>query len=106
MAALKSEPLVKPLCIDAGVMGEQLDELAAFAARLLDRPSHELFADASAAAIGSDADVLDQTARGALRTQARHDAELQAADDATSFFRDHELEVRITVHRFKGFEVR
>ena len=80
--ARKSEPLIEALRIDAGVMGEQLDQLAAPRLRLADRPLHELLADAAAAAIGSDADILDQAARGALRAQARQDAELQAADDA------------------------
>ena len=81
MAARKSEPLVEALCVDAGVMREQLDQLAAFTPRFADRPLHELFADAAAAPIGGDAHVLDQPARGALRAQARQNAELQAADD-------------------------
>ena len=72
MALRKSEPFIKSLL-------------------------HELFADAATAAIGGDADVFDQAARRPLRAQARQDAELQAADDAARFFRDHESDVRIGI---------
>src|SRR5712671_4508176 len=86
VTALKSKPLIEPLRVDAGVMGEQLDQLAIPGARLRDRPLHELLADAAAAAIGGDADVLDQAARGPLRTQSWQDAKLQAADDRPALF--------------------
>src|ERR1700694_1514449 len=76
MARLKSQPYVEPLRIDPGVVRQQLDQLATLAARLRDRPLHQLLADAAAAAMGGDADVLDQAARGALRAQSRQDAEL------------------------------
>src|SRR5260370_39129313 len=106
MASPESEPLVKPLRIDARVMGEQFDQLAAFGARLSDGPLHQLFADAAAAATAGDANVLDQRARGALRTQSRQDAELQAADDGPlAVHRDHELEVRIAVDRLERLEI-
>src|ERR1700759_2298451 len=82
MTARESEPLIEPLRIDAGVMGEQFDDLAASRARPFDGPAHELLADTAAAAIGGDADILDQAARGALRAQPRQNAKLQAADDA------------------------
>src|SRR5947208_258021 len=81
VAARKAEPLVKPLRIDAGVVGEQFDQSASPAPRFRHRPLHHLFADAAAAAMAGDADVLDQAARGALRAQPRQNAELQAADD-------------------------
>src|SRR5580692_3792499 len=98
MAARKSEPLVKSLRIDAGVMGQQLDQLATLGARLRDRPLHELFADAAAAAMGGDTDILDQPARGALRAQARQDAKLQTADDCAALaLGDHEPDVRIGI---------
>src|ERR1700710_3141376 len=84
MARLKSEPHVEALRVDAGVVREQLDQLAALAARLRDRALHQLLADAAAAAMRGDADVLDQAARGALRAQARQDAELQAPDNRTA----------------------
>jgi hypothetical protein len=67
VARLKSQPLVKPLRIDTGMMRQQLDQFAFLGARLGQRPSHELFADAVASATRVDADVLDQAARGALR---------------------------------------
>jgi hypothetical protein len=60
-----------------------------------------LLANAAAAPIGSDAHVLDQAARGALRAQARQDAELQAADDAPTLLRHHELDVRIAAQPFE-----
>ena len=87
-------------------MGEQFDQLAAFAARLLDRPSDQLFADAAAAAIGGDADVLDQAARGTLRTQARQHAKLQATDDTAALLGHHELDVRIAIEHLERLEVR
>ena len=46
MAARKAQPLVKPLRIDAGVMRQQFDQLAALAARFRNRPLHHLLADA------------------------------------------------------------
>src|SRR6478752_10325956 len=73
MARLKSQPLVKALGIDPGVMREQLDQLASAATRLRNRPLHQALADALAAAMGGDANVLEQTARCALRTQPRQD---------------------------------
>src|ERR1700681_202236 len=45
MARLKSQPYVEPLRIDPGVVREQLDQLATLAARLRDRPLHQLLAD-------------------------------------------------------------
>ena len=66
MAALKSEPLVEALGVDTGMMRQQLDQLAAFRARFRDRPLHHRFANAAAAAMRGNADVLDQAARGTL----------------------------------------
>src|SRR5207247_3369674 len=80
MAARKAEPLVKSLRIDAGVMRQQFDQSASLGPCFHDRPLHHLLADAAAAAVFGDADVLDQATRGALRTQPRPNAELQAAD--------------------------
>ena len=62
MARLKSEPLVKPLRIDAAVVREQLDQLAILRARFRNRPLHQLFANAAAAAMRGDADVFDYAA--------------------------------------------
>jgi hypothetical protein len=67
MARLKSQPNVKPLRIDACVMCQQFNQLAAFRARFRDGPLHHLLSDAAAAALGGDANILDQAARGALR---------------------------------------
>src|ERR1700694_5055329 len=67
MARLKSQPGVEPLRIDAGVMREQFNQLATLGARFRDGPLQHLLADAAAAALGGDANVLDQAARGALR---------------------------------------
>src|SRR5512143_2679992 len=105
MARRKTEPLVEPLRVDAAVVREQFDELAALRARFPERPLHELLADAAAAAIGSDADVLDQAARGALRAQTRQDAELQAADHpARAGLGDHQFQIGIAVHGLEGPE--
>src|SRR5262245_7862013 len=79
-------------------MGQQLDELAASAARLLERPLHQLLADAAAAPIGGHAHILDQAARSALRAQARQDAELQAADNIAALLRHDKLDIRIALH--------
>src|SRR6266478_7872199 len=81
MARLKSQSRIESLRIDAGVMREQFDQLAAPGARFRDGPLHHALSDAAAAAMGGDANILDQAARGALRAQPRQDAELQAADD-------------------------
>src|SRR3984893_1243953 len=83
MAQLKSQPFVESLRIDAAMMREQLDELAAPRPRLRNRPLHHFLPDAAAAAMRGDANVLDQAARGALRAQSRQDAEFKAADDGT-----------------------
>src|SRR5260370_36320022 len=106
MAWLKSQPRVEALRIDAAAMRQQLDQLATPGARFRDGPLHHLLADAAAAAMRGDANVLDQAARGALRTQSRQDAELQAADDgAFTILRDHELDIRIMVERFERPEI-
>ena len=106
MAASKSQPFVEALRIDAGVMGEQLDQLAAFAACFRHRPLHQLFADAAAAEMGSDADILDQAARGALRAQSGQDAELQAADHHPALLRDNELDIFIAIDSLERREIR
>src|SRR5882757_2615228 len=105
MATRKSEPLIEALRVDAAVMGEQFDQLAAAGAGLRQRPLHQLLADAAAAAIGGDADVLDQAARGALRAYSGQDAELQAADDRPALFRDHELQIRIALDPLERLEI-
>src|SRR5438034_11679120 len=66
MARLKSQPRVESLRVDAAVMREQLDQLAALGARLRDGPLHQALSDAAAAAMRGDANILDQAARGAL----------------------------------------
>src|SRR5436309_11628847 len=49
MARLKPQPLVEALRIDAGVVREQFNQLAAFCLRLRNRPVHQLLADTAAA---------------------------------------------------------
>ena len=54
--------------------------------------------------MAGDANVLDQSARGALRTQPRQDAKLQATDHrAVTILRDHELNIGITLDRLERF---
>src|SRR5450631_2924690 len=89
VARLESQPLVKSLGIDPAVMGQQLDQLAAAGARFRDRPLHQLLTDAAAAATAGDANILDQGACGALRTQSRQDAKLQAADHGAGAILGH-----------------
>src|SRR3954451_18113763 len=106
MARLKPKPLVEGLRIDAGVVREQFDESAAFCPRLRHRPLHQLLADALAAAMRGDADVLDQRARGTLRAQTRQDAKLQAADNLPALaFRDHQLDVRIALDLLERLKI-
>src|ERR1700704_3321057 len=86
--------------------GEQLDQLATPGAGFRDSPLHELLADAPAAAVAGDADVLEQAARGALRAQSRQDAELQAADPrALALFRDHQLDIWSLSERLEREEI-
>jgi len=95
-----------PVRIDAGVMRQQFDQSASLGARFHHRPLHHLLADAAAAAAAGDADILDQAARGALRTQPRQDAELQAADDdALPVLRDNELDIRIVCEPLERREI-
>src|SRR5712691_1781348 len=55
MAARKAQALVEALRIDAGVMGQQLHQLAAAIASLGKRPLHQLLADPLAPAMRGDA---------------------------------------------------
>src|SRR3981189_2135309 len=88
------------------MMGEQLDQLATPGAGFRDSPLQELLADAPAAAVAGDADVLEQAARGALRTQSRQDAELQAAHHgAVPIFGDHELNIWVLFERVHRAEI-
>src|SRR5260370_20227667 len=106
MARLKPQPPVKSLGIDAGVMREELAQLAAPGACFRNGPLHKLLADATAAAMRGDANILDQAARGTLRAQSRQDAKLQAADDGpVSILRDHELDVWIAFDRLECPEI-
>src|SRR6202158_2184698 len=106
MARLKSLPRVEPLSIEAAAMRQQLDQFATPGARFRDGPLHHLFANAAAATMRGDANVLDQAARGALRAQSRQDAELQTDDDgALAILRDHEVYIRIMVERFERPEI-
>src|ERR1700748_204034 len=106
MASRKSEPRIEPLRIDAGVVREQLHQLAPLGARFRDRPLHHLLADAAAAAMAGDADVLDQGARGALRAEPRQDAEMQAADHDGVTARGHaELDIEISIDRLERREI-
>jgi hypothetical protein len=62
MARQKSQPRVEPLRIDACMVREQLNQLATFDACFRDGPLYKLLADAAAAAMASNADILDQAA--------------------------------------------
>src|SRR5438876_12026478 len=76
MARLKSQSRVESLRVDAGVMGEQFDQLAAPGARFRDGPLHHALSDAAAAAMGGDANILDPGARGPPRASPLQAAEL------------------------------
>ena len=96
MAACKTKPFIEALRIDAGVMRQQLDHHATSLARFRDRPLHQPLANAAAATMRCDADVLEQAAAAALGADASQHRELQAADD--SFFPvdgDDELQIGI-----------
>ena len=102
MARLKSQPLVKALGINARMMRQQFDQLAAPAPRLRDRPCDHFLSDAPAAAMRGNPNVLDQAARGALLAQARQNAELKAANDGpVTILCDHKLDTRIMVEHLK-----
>ena len=105
MAARKAEPPVKALRINARVVGEQFHQRAAPAARFANRPLHQPFADAAAAAIGGDAHVLDQAARGALRADPGQDAKLQATDHRPALFRDHEVNILVAIDGLERPEI-
>jgi hypothetical protein len=106
MAARESEPLVESLRIDARLVRQKFHQLATVRTRFRNRPLHQLLADAAAAQMAGDADILQQAARGALRTQSRQDAELQAADDRTlAVFGNHEPEIRIACDAFERIEI-
>ena len=105
VARLKSQPLVKALRIHTSVVREQLDQPAAPRARFSDGPLQHLLADAVATAMTGNANVLDQRARGTLRTQASQDTKLQAPDDDAALLRDHQLNVGIILDRFEGAEI-
>ena len=106
MAARESEPFIKPLRIDARMMRQQFNQFATPCARFHNRPLHQLFADAAAAAMAGDTDVFKQAARDALRTQPGQDAQLQAAyDSALAVLGDNELDVRIARDAFERVEI-
>src|SRR6478609_3965063 len=106
MARRKSQPLVEALRVDTAIVRQQFDELATPGAGLRDGPLHQLLSNAAAAAMGGDANVLDQAARGALRTQSRQDAELQATDDgALPVLRYHKVDIRIGLERLECPEI-
>src|SRR5579871_5383735 len=105
MALRKPQSLIEALRVDTRVMGEQLDQTAFLGARFRYRPLHKPLADTAAAAVRGDANILDQSARGSLRTQTRHHAELQAADHRTTLLRDHELDIGIRVKSCERVEV-
>ena len=98
----KPSRLIKSLGIDAAIVRQQFDQLASFCTGRGDGPLHQLLADAATAALGGDANVLDQGARGALRAQSRQNAELQAADHrAFAILGDHKLDVGIAIDPFE-----
>src|SRR3954468_5289116 len=91
------KPLVEALRICSRLMRQQFDEIAAARFRFRHRPLHQLLADAAAAAIGSNADVFEQTAQAALRAETRQDRELQAADHPALALGNHELDILIAL---------
>src|SRR5205814_379022 len=93
VARLKTQALVEPLRIDTGVVREQLDQLATSRLGFRDRPLHQLLADAAAATVPGHANILDQRARCALRTQSWQYAELQASDDGAALLGNDELDI-------------
>jgi hypothetical protein len=106
MTRLKSEPGIKALGIDAGVMREKLHHLATLRTRFRDRPLQHLRTDTAAAALRGDTNILNQATRSALRAQSRYNAKLQASDDRTiAIFRDHKLDVGSSFERFECLKV-
>src|SRR5512135_2716511 len=106
MTGLQTEPLVEALGLNARVMGKQFDEFAASRLRLGNRPNYHLLSNAPAATMRGDANVLDQATRGALRAEARQDAQFQAAHDGTvNVLGDHELDARVAVDGLERFEI-
>src|SRR3954451_12679786 len=91
------KPLVEALRICSRLMCEQFAQIAAARFRFRHRPLHQLLADAAAAAIGSNADVFEQTPPAALRAETRQDRELQAADHPALALRNHELDILIAL---------
>src|SRR3954462_1288134 len=87
------KPLVEALRICSRLMRQQLDQIATARFRFRHRPLHQLLANAAAAAIGSDADVFEQTAPAALRAEARQDRELQATDHPAFALGNHKLDI-------------
>src|SRR3954452_8068546 len=93
VARLKTQSLVEPLRIDTGVVREQFDQLATSRLGFRDCPLHQLLADAAAAAAPCYANILNQRARGALRTQSGQYAKLQASDDGAALLGHDELDI-------------
>src|SRR4051812_978165 len=93
----KAEALVEALRVDAARMCQKFDKTAAARLRFRHRPLHQLLADAAAAAVGGDADILEQASDAALRADAGQDRELQAADHPALALGDHELEILIAL---------
>src|SRR4051812_23066899 len=91
------KPLVETLRIRSRLMRQQFDQIAAARFRFRHRPLHQLLADAAAAAIGSNADVFEQTPPAALRAETRQDRELQAADHRALALGNHELDILIAL---------
>ena len=64
MAARKTEPLVKPLCVDAGMMGKELDQLAAFGVRTMATSSRRARRMVIDEALVMIADYIGKNAQG------------------------------------------
>ena len=106
MAARESKPFIKSLRIDSRMMRQQFHQLATPCARFRKRPLHQLLSDAAVAQMAGDADIFEQTTRGALRAEAGQDAELQTADNRTAtILCDHELEIFIPRNAFERIEI-
>src|SRR5947209_20449109 len=86
----ESKPLVEGLPVEARLMRQQFDQIAAARFRFRDSPLHQLLADAAAATITGNTDIFEQTAETALRADARQHRELQAADHPALAFGNDE----------------
>src|SRR5882672_696953 len=97
MGRLKTKALVKTVCVDAALVGGELDEPAAAPAALLDCPFEHRPADAAGALSSGNAHALDLAARHALQAEPGNKTELQNADEMPAAVGNRENVVRIAL---------